>query len=77
MNKIAILMPSVTHAMNAKRLFSSMGYRCDIKRAVNISKNGCTHYISVNLPADRAVSLLDRNGIRHGELLKGHDDALW
>lgn len=69
MNKTAVMMPSITHAMKAKRVFASMGYNCDIKRAAGISQKGCTHYISVNTDVQTVISVLDKYNIKYGELL--------
>ncbi|MGN0614264.1 MAG: putative Se/S carrier-like protein [Porcipelethomonas sp.] len=71
MNKTAVMIPSVTLAMKAKRLLVSRGFKCEIKRASNVSKNGCTHYITVNSAPENVLSILDRNNIKHGEILSG------
>ncbi len=75
--KTAVMMPSVTHAMKAKKIFSSLGYKSDIKRASGISQKGCTHYIEVNTNAENVTSILERNNIKYGEFLRKrweHDD---
>lgn len=69
MNMTAVLMPSVTHAMRSKRLLISMGYMCEIKRATDVSQNGCTHYIAVNTDTNTVISILNKNKIKHGEIL--------
>lgn len=74
MNRTAVMIPSVTLAMKAKRLFLSGGYKCEIKRASNVSKNGCTHYITVNSAPENVLFILDRNNIKHGEILSGEED---
>lgn len=75
MNNTSILMPSVTHAMKAKRLFTSMGYRCGIKRSVSVSRNGCTHYITVNTTPERAKEILDKNNVRYGAVIREDDGS--
>ena len=75
MNNASILMPSITHAMKAKKLFTSMGYRCGIKRSVSVSKSGCTHYITVNTAASKAVEILQKNGIKHGAVIREDDGS--
>lgn len=69
MNMTAILMPSVTHAMKAKKIFARMGYICEVKRATDVSKNGCTHYIAVNVNTETVISILKNNRIKYGEIL--------
>lgn len=66
----AVLMPSITHAMKAKKIFTAMGCICEIKRASNISKNGCTHYIAVNVDAKTVITILNNNNIKHGEIIQ-------
>ncbi len=70
MNVTAVLMPSVTHALRAKRIFSGMGYMCEIKRASNVSRNGCTHYIAVSTNTATVISILNKNRIKYGEILE-------
>ncbi len=70
MNMTAVLMPSVTHALKAKKIFIRMGYICEVKRASDVSKNGCTHYIAVNDNMETVISILRRNRIKYGEVLK-------
>lgn len=70
MNMTAVLMPSVTHAIKAKRIFFSMGYTCEVKRASDVSKKGCTHYIAVNANINTVISILKKNGIKYGEILR-------
>ena len=75
MNNVSILMPSITHAMKARKFFSAMGYKCVIKRSVSVSRNGCTHYITVDTTALKAVDILDKNSIKHGAVIR-EDDGL-
>ena len=75
MNNASILMPSITHAMKAKKLFTAMGYKCGIKRSVSISRSGCTHYITVNTAPEKATAILDKNGIRYGAVIKEDDGS--
>ncbi|MBE6846088.1 MAG: DUF3343 domain-containing protein [Ruminococcus sp.] len=69
MNETAVMMPSVTHAMKAKKIFLSLGYKCLIKRASGRSDKGCTHYITVNAYPETVISILERNNIKYGEIL--------
>ena len=69
MNKSAVMMPSVTHAMKAKRLLASQGFACEIKRASGRLQKGCTHFILVNTDVETLVALLKKNNIRYGEIL--------
>ncbi len=70
MNVTAISMPSVTHAIKAKRFLSSQGYSCEIKRSANVSENGCTHMIIVNADAKIVIALLNKNHIAYGKLVR-------
>jgi len=69
MNKSAVMMPSVTHAMKAKRLLLSLGFACEIKRASGRSQKGCTHFIAVNTDKKTLSDLLKKHNIKHGEFL--------
>lgn len=69
MNETAVTMPSVTHAMKAKRIFLSLGHKCTIKRTAGRSEKGCTHYITVNAYPETVISILERNNIKYGEIL--------
>jgi hypothetical protein len=71
MNMTAISMPSVTHAMKAKRLLNSQGFTCEIKRAANVSENGCTHMIIVNGDPKVVIAFLDKYNIEYGRILPG------
>ena len=75
MNNASILMPSITHAMKAKKLFTALGYKCVIKRSVSVSKNGCTHYITVNTTPQKAAEILQKNGIKHGAVIREDDGS--
>lgn len=74
MNKTAVTMPSITTAMKAKRLLTSLGYKCIINRLSASSKKGCTHYISVNMPREELLSLLRGNNIKYGDIIT---EAVW
>lgn len=77
MKETAVMMPSVTHAMKAKKIFSSLGYKIDIRRASGSSQKGCTHYIQVNADTETVISVLESYNIKYGELLRKrweHDD---
>lgn len=67
----AVTMPSVTYAMKAKRILSSLGYNCVIKRLSVSSQKGCTHYISVNLEIKSLLMVLDKYNIKYGEVVSG------
>ncbi len=69
MNETAVMMPSVTHAMKAKKLFLQLGYNCIIKRLSGSSQKGCTHYILVNADTQTVISVLRKAGIKYGEIL--------
>ncbi|MGN1480608.1 putative Se/S carrier-like protein [Porcipelethomonas sp.] len=69
MNTTAVSMPSVTHAIKAKRFLNSQGYSCEIKRSPVVSENGCTHMILVNADPEIVIALLDKRHIEHGKLL--------
>ncbi len=75
MYKTFVRMPSVTHAMSAKKLLSAKGLRCDIKRSIKASKNGCSHYIIVNADEGYVRELLDSYSIPYtgisGEAVDG------
>ncbi len=69
MNKAAVTMPSVTHAMKAKKLLLSLGYNCIVKRLAVSSKKGCTHYIEVNTEQNDLLWILKKYNIKYGEVL--------
>ncbi len=69
MTDTAVSMPSVTHCMKAKKLLTALGYKCDIKRLSGRTVKGCTHYISVNISEATLLSILERNNIKHGEVI--------
>ena len=56
-------------AIKAKRFLNSQGYSCEIKRAANVSENGCTHMILVNADSKIVIALLNKHHIEHGKLL--------
>lgn len=65
-----ILMPSVTHAMNARRLLTARGYKCELKRTVRSAENGCSYYVLINTDPETAVALLDSFSVPHGMVMK-------
>lgn len=69
MNKTAVTMPSVTHAIKAKRMLSYGGIRSEIKRAPRVSENGCTHVLVVNGDSESVIAFFNRNKIEYGKLL--------
>lgn len=69
MKETAVMMPSVTHAMKAKKLFLQLGYSCTIKRLAGSSQKGCTHYIAVNADTQTVITILRKHNIKHGEIL--------
>lgn len=71
MNETAVMMPSVTYAMKAKKLLNSLGYNCTIKRLSVSSQKGCTHYISVNIELESLLRILSKNKIKYGEVISG------
>lgn len=71
MNKTAVTMPSVTHAIKAQRKLASMGYKSEIKRASRISEGGCTHVLIVNGDPGDVIALLNNYRIEYGKLFSG------
>lgn len=69
MKKTTVTMPSITHAIKAKRLFTSSGYTSEIKRATKVSNEGCTHVLIVNGDSKDVISFLNRNRIEYGKLV--------
>ena len=63
MNTTAVSMPSVTLAIKAKRMFNEQGFTCTVKRAANVSENGCTHMIVVNGAPEIVIAFLDKYNI--------------
>lgn len=69
MNMTAVSMPSVTLAIKAKRMLNEQGFQCTVKRAANVSENGCTHMIVVNGAPEIVIAFLDKYNIAYGKLL--------
>lgn len=70
MNMTAVSMPSVTLAIKARRMLNEQGFKCTVKRAANVSENGCTHMIVVDGDPEIVIAFLDKYNIRYGKLLK-------
>lgn len=69
MNKTAVTMPSVTHAIKAQRMLSHGGIKSEIRRASRVSENGCTHVLIVNGDSESVIAFFNRNKIKYGKLL--------
>ncbi len=69
MNKTTVTMPSVTHAIKAKRTLAAAGYKSEIKRAPKVSNLGCTHVLVVNGDPEEVMAFLSRNRIEYGKRL--------
>lgn len=64
-------MPSVTHAIKAKRALAKGGVISEIRRAPKVSENGCTHLLIVNGDTERVISFFNRNKIEYGKITNG------
>lgn len=71
MKKTVVTMPSVTHAVKARRIFSKFGYMCEIKKSPKVSEGGCTHVLIVYGDSGNVINFLNRNKIEYGKLLNG------
>lgn len=69
MNKTAVTMPSVTHAIRARRAMSNAGYYSEIKKSPKVSDGGCTHILIVNGDPGDVIAILKRSRIKYGKLL--------
>lgn len=69
MKKTAVTMPSVTHAIKARRMLANAGYKSVIKKAPKVSEGGCTHVLIVNGDSGNVIAFLNRNSIAYGKLL--------
>lgn len=69
MKKTIVTMPSVTHAIKAKRALSRGGVSSEIRRAPRVSENGCTHLLIVNGDTENVISFFNRNRIEYGKVL--------
>ncbi len=69
MKKTAVTMPSVTHAIKAKRVFSKYGYTAEVRRSPKISEGGCTHVLIVNSDSGDVIAFLNRNRIEYGKIV--------
>lgn len=70
MKKTAVTMPSVTHAIKARRILAKSGYRSEIKKSPHVSEGGCTHILIVNGDPVNVIAFLNRNRIEYGKILK-------
>lgn len=71
MIKTAVTMPSVTHAIKAKRALAKGGYMSEIRKSPVVSESGCTHMLIVNGDPKDVIAFMNRNRIEYGKLLKG------
>lgn len=69
MKKTTVTMPSVTHAIKAKRALSRYGISSEVRRAPKVSENGCTHLLIVNGDTENVISFFNRNRIEYGKIL--------
>lgn len=69
MKYTAVSMPTVTHAIKAKRFLRSQGYNCEIRRSPKTSEYGCTHVIIVNGDKDIVIALFKKHNIEYGKLI--------
>lgn len=69
MKKTAVTMPSVTHAIKAKRILAGGGFASEIRRAPKVSEGGCTHVLIVNGDSGDVIAFLKRNRIEYGKLI--------
>jgi hypothetical protein len=70
MKKTTVSMPTVTHAIKAKRFLASQGYSCELRRLARPSETGCTHIIVVNGDRDVIAALLKKHRIEFGKILE-------
>ena len=76
MKKTIVTMPSVTHAIKAKRALSQGGVSSEIRRAPRVSENGCTHLLIVNGDTENVISFFNRNRIEYGKVLNNTEYRL-
>ncbi|MGN0620374.1 MAG: DUF3343 domain-containing protein [Porcipelethomonas sp.] len=69
MKYTAVSMPTVTHAIKAKRFLQSQGYKCEVRRSPKASEYGCTHVIIVNGDKDIVIALLKKHHIEYGKII--------
>ena len=69
MNKTTVTMPSVTHAIKAKRALARGGVSSEIRRAPKVSENGCTHILIVKGDTEKVITFFNRNRIEYGKIL--------
>lgn len=67
--KTTVTMPSVTHAIKAKRMLASGGFRSEVRRASKVSDEGCTHVLIVNGDPRNVSAFLNRNRIVYGKII--------
>lgn len=76
MNKTTVTMPSVTHAIKAKRALARGGVSSVIRRSPKVSENGCTHLLIVNGDTQSVIAFFNRNGIEYGKVLSSTGSRL-
>ena len=69
MKNTAVSMPTVTHAIKAKRFLQSQGYSSEIRRSPKTSEFGCTHVLIINGDKDVVIALMNKNHIDYGKIL--------
>ncbi len=76
MKQTAVTMPSVTHAIRAKRALSYGGIKSEIRRTPKVSENGCSHVLIVNSDSESVIAFFERNRLAYGKLLNNFNNMV-
>jgi hypothetical protein len=66
--KNLIGMTSVTYAVKAQNLLTSMGYTCKVVSTPKNLGSGCGYSIAVNADPNRIAAILREHGIKYKEV---------
>ena len=69
--KCTVAMPSITYAMHGESALSGAAIPVKVvKLAAGATKKGCAYGLELSCGSlERAVNILEKNGIKHGEIL--------